>query len=81
MTLQESLAQARADLAREVSNRSSAEAKLTEVCEARALLEKGMQSLEVRFQRPSSRFRLLKPDSSQVTGIQRSTSRERETQE
>jgi predicted nucleic acid-binding Zn-ribbon protein len=48
-TLDESLAQARADLAGEVSNRSSAEKKLTEVCEARALLEKEMQALEVRF--------------------------------
>ncbi|MGO8928055.1 MAG: hypothetical protein ACLQU3_14380 [Limisphaerales bacterium] len=48
-TLDESLAQARADLAGEVSNRSSAEKKLTEVCEARTLLEKEMQALEVRF--------------------------------
>jgi hypothetical protein len=48
-TLDESLAQARADLAGERSNRSSAEARLTEVCEARALLEKEMQALEVRF--------------------------------
>jgi uncharacterized phage infection (PIP) family protein YhgE len=48
-TLDESLAQARADLAGEASNRSSAEKKLTEVCEARALLEKEMQALQVRF--------------------------------
>ncbi len=48
-TLDESLAQARADLAGEVSNCSRAEKKLTEVCEARALLEKEMQALEVRF--------------------------------
>jgi hypothetical protein len=47
--LDESLAQARTDLAREVSNRSSAEAKLTEVGAARALLEKEMRALEVRF--------------------------------
>jgi hypothetical protein len=47
--LDESLAQARADLAREVSNRSSAEAKLTELGAARALLEKEMQALDVRF--------------------------------
>jgi chromosome segregation ATPase len=32
-----------------VSNRSSAEKKLSEVCVARALLEKSMQALEVRF--------------------------------
>ena len=49
-TLDASLAQARADLAGEVTNRSSAEKKLTEVCEARALLEKDRQALEVRFQ-------------------------------
>ena len=48
-TLDESLARARADLAREVSNRSSAEKKLAEVCQARALLEKEKQALEVRF--------------------------------
>jgi hypothetical protein len=48
-TLDESLAQARADLAGEVSNRSSAEKKLTEVCEERALLGKEMQALELRF--------------------------------
>jgi predicted nucleic acid-binding Zn-ribbon protein len=47
--LDESLAQARADLAREASNRSSAEAKLAGACEARASLEKEMQALEVRF--------------------------------
>jgi hypothetical protein len=46
--LDESLAQARADLAREASNRSSAEKKLAEVCEARASLEKEMQALAVR---------------------------------
>ena len=45
----ESLAQARADFAREASNRSSAEKKLAGVCEARASLEKEMQALEVRF--------------------------------
>ena len=45
----ESLAQARADFAREASNRSSAEMKLAGVCEARALLEKEMQALEDRF--------------------------------
>jgi predicted nucleic acid-binding Zn-ribbon protein len=45
----ESLAQARADLAREASNRSSAEKKLAEGCEARASLENEMQALEVRF--------------------------------
>jgi len=48
-TLDESLAQARADLAGEVSNRSSAEKKLAGVCEARASLEEEMQALEVRF--------------------------------
>jgi len=48
-TLDESLAQARADLAREVSNRSSAEKKLAEICEARASLEEEMQALGVRF--------------------------------
>jgi hypothetical protein len=48
-TLDELLAQAGADLAGEVSNRSSAEKRLTEVCEARAFLEKEMQALEVRF--------------------------------
>jgi predicted nucleic acid-binding Zn-ribbon protein len=47
--LDESLAQIRADLARESSNRSSAEKKLAGVCEARASLEKEMQTLEVRF--------------------------------
>ena len=45
----ESLAQASADFAREASNRSSAEMKLAGVCEARALLEKEMQALEVRI--------------------------------
>ncbi len=44
----ESLSQARADLAREASNRSSAEKKLAEVCEARATLDKEMQTLAVR---------------------------------
>ena len=48
-TLDASLAQARADFASEVSNRSRAEKNLAEVCEARALLEKEMQALEVRF--------------------------------
>jgi hypothetical protein len=48
-TLDASLAQARADLAGEASNRFSAEKKLTEVGAARALLEKEMQALEVRF--------------------------------
>ena len=43
------LAQARADLTREVTNRSSAEKKLAEDCKARASLEKEMQALEVRF--------------------------------
>jgi predicted nucleic acid-binding Zn-ribbon protein len=45
----ESLAQAKADVAREASNCSSAEKKLAGVCEARASLEKEMQALEVRF--------------------------------
>src|SRR5664279_3692863 len=45
----ESLAQAKADFARETSNRSSAEKKLAGVGEARASLEKEMQALEVRF--------------------------------
>jgi predicted RNase H-like nuclease (RuvC/YqgF family) len=49
MTHTESLAQGGADLAREASNRSTGEAKPTEFCEARALLEKAMQALEVRF--------------------------------
>jgi hypothetical protein len=47
--LDESLTQARGDLAGEVSNRSNAQQKLTEVCEARASLEKEMQALEVHF--------------------------------
>jgi predicted nucleic acid-binding Zn-ribbon protein len=47
--LDESLAESRADLAREVSNRSSAEKKLTGVCEAHDSLEKEMQTLNVRF--------------------------------
>ena len=45
----ESLAQAKADFARETSNRSSAEKKLAGVGEARASLEKEMQALEARF--------------------------------
>ena len=47
--LDESLAQAAADLARETSNRSTGEKKLAEVCAARASLEKEMQRLEVRL--------------------------------
>jgi predicted nucleic acid-binding Zn-ribbon protein len=48
-TLDQSVAQARADLAHEVSDRSNAEMKLAEVCEARASLEEELQALEVRF--------------------------------
>jgi uncharacterized coiled-coil DUF342 family protein len=47
--LDESLAQARVDLAREAANRSGAEGKLAEACEARAALQKEIQALEVRF--------------------------------
>ena len=47
--LDESLAKARADLAREVSNCASAEKKLAEVGETRASLEKELQALELRF--------------------------------
>lgn len=48
-TLNAALTQARADLAREASNRSSAEKKLAEAGEARALLEKEMGALELRL--------------------------------
>jgi hypothetical protein len=47
--LEESLAQAREDLASEVSNRSSTEKKLAEAGEARSSLEKELQALELRF--------------------------------
>jgi hypothetical protein len=48
--LNETLAHTRADLAREVSNRSSAEKKLAEAGEARTILEKERSALELRLQ-------------------------------
>jgi hypothetical protein len=48
-SLDESLAQARLDVAREASNRSGAEKQLAEIREARVSLGKDMQALESRF--------------------------------
>ena len=48
-TLNATLTQARADLAREASSRSSAEKKLAEAGEARARLEKELGALELRL--------------------------------
>jgi len=48
--LDEALEHSRAELAREVSNRSIAEKKLAEAGEARASLEKEMHALELRLQ-------------------------------
>ncbi len=62
-TLQEALAQAKVDLAREVKNRSNTERELAELREVRTLLAKQMQKLEVCFKASEKCLWLLKPGS------------------